>query len=83
MQDDNLFGNPLNFRKDMAGYENGFPHCTKFSNDIHNRRTSQGVTALERFVEDDQIRVVHQCMSDFDSLPHAFAVLSNLLVTNI
>ena len=83
MQNDNLFSDALDFLQDVAAHDDGSPHASQFTNHVHDGRSSKGVAALQWFVKNDQFRVVDNGVSNFSSLPHAFRVLTNLLVSDI
>ena len=67
----------------MTGYKNGLAHCAKFTNDVHDGRSSKRVTTLKGFIENDEVGIIDQCMSNLHPLSHSFAVLANLFVDNI
>ena len=83
VKNDNLLSDALDLIKDVAGDEHGLTLRPKVANYAHDAGASDWVASMEWLVEDNQVRVVDKGVCDLNSLPHALAVLANLLVLNI
>ena len=83
VKNDNLLSDALDLIEDVAGDEHGLTLRPKVTNYAHDAGASDWVASMEWFIEDDQVRVVDKGVCDFNALPHALAVLANLLVLNI
>ena len=83
VENDDLFGDAFDFTEDVTADEDGSSQLTQLADNVHDGGSSEGVATLERLVEDDEFRVIHQCMSNFCPLAHSFGKSSDFLVGDI
>ena len=67
----------------MAADNHSSTHTAQFPNHVHDGSSGKRVASLEWFIQNNEFRVVDQCMSDFGSLPHSFGILSDFFVCHI
>src|SRR6185437_4132365 len=78
LDDSDAIANLFHFGENVRAEENGFALRFERENQFANFFSADGVQAGRRFIENDELRIVHQRLREADALDHATRKFADL-----